>query len=90
MPGANCAIVNCSTSRRTKNIGIFQLLCNKPGNEKHQKWRNDFLGAVLSTRVKDASLNQQIKNGSIWVCEKHFQENDYEVCKYSYIDILVY
>ena len=25
MPGVNCAIVGCGTSRRTKGIGIFKL-----------------------------------------------------------------
>ena len=85
MPGANCSIVHCATSRRTKGIGIFRLPSEKSAaganDEAHQKWRDLFLGAILSGREKDASFTEQIKKGNVFVCEKHFNENDFDVCK---------
>ena len=42
MPGVNCAIVGCGTSRRTKGIGIFKLPAAK--NDKYKRWREENKG----------------------------------------------
>ena len=81
IPGANCAVVHCGTSRRTKGIGIFRLPSDKPNDKAHQKWRDSFLGSILSGREKDPNFTEQIKKGNVFVCEKHFNTDDFDVCK---------
>ena len=81
MPGPNCSIVHCGTSRRTKGIGIFRLPSDKSGDEAHKKWRDSLLVAILSGREKDQSFIELIKKSNVFVCERHFNANDFDVCK---------
>ena len=48
MPGVNCAVVGCGTSRRTKGIGIFKLPAAKNG--KYKRWREEWLSEITKTR----------------------------------------
>ena len=48
MPGVNCAIVGCGTSRRTKGIGIFKLPAAKNG--EYKRWREEWLSEITKTR----------------------------------------
>ena len=48
MPGANCSIRACSSSRRSKGISIFNI---PPKNLKFKdagqaKWRNDMINII--------------------------------------------
>ena len=79
MPGANCSIFGCSSSRRNSNIGIFKL--PTPKDEFHKKWREQLLAVVTRDRIMDASLKSQIKRDKIHICEKHFTEDQLYVCK---------
>jgi len=80
MPGANCSIVGCSINRRNKNIGIFKL--PKARNEGYKRWRNSWLDVITRTRVIDESFKAQIKNDTVHVCEKHFKQEDIDICEY--------
>lgn len=81
MPGANCSIVGCSINRRNKNIGIFKL--PKARNEDYKNWRKSWLNVITRTRVIDKSFKTQIENDNVHVCEKHFREEDIEICEYN-------
>ena len=48
MPGVNCALVGCSTSRRTKGIGIFKLPAAKI--YKYKWWSEECLFRVTMVR----------------------------------------
>ena len=54
MPGVNCAVVGCGTSRRTKGIGIFKLPAAK--NDKYKRWREERLSEITKTRVIDKAF----------------------------------
>lgn len=82
MPGANCSIRNCGASRRTKGIGIFRLPHEKPSDEAHQAWRDAWLHAVLTTRVKDEGFAELIDKGNVYACEKHFRPHEIEICMF--------
>ena len=60
MPGENCSMYGCDTCRRPKykGMGIFQVpeYREGPGNDAHDKWRNDFLKQITASRVVDAPL----------------------------------
>ena len=49
MPGVNCPIVGCGTSRRTKGIGIFKLPATK--NDKYKKWREGRVSEITKILI---------------------------------------
>ena len=83
MPGVNCAIAGCGTSRRTKGIAIFKLPAAK--NDKYKGWREEWLSEITKTRVIDKTFREKILNDTVYTCEKHFKAEDIESCKYTLI-----
>ena len=59
MPGVNCAVFECGPCCRTKGIGIFKLPSAK--DEKHKRWREEWLGELKKTRELDEDFRRQIK-----------------------------
>ena len=80
MPGANCSIYNCCTSRRHSGLGIFKLPA--PKDEFHKKWREQLLNIVTRDRVVDAVLQKQIDKDSVHICERHFSPDQLYICKF--------
>jgi len=60
MPGANCSIFGCSTSRKTKGIAI--------------EWRQKIVQIITRDRVIDQNLKKQIENRTLHTCELHYPE----------------
>ncbi len=90
MPGDNCAVFGCGSSRRTKGLGIFKLPA--PTNDHRKKWRRDLLNEITKSRVIDQAFKEKIEKDTVYICERHFQSVDIEICKkfiiynfYSYI-----
>ena len=73
MPGANCAILNCSTSRNKKGIAIFRVPTGEDDFSK--KWRENIINIVTKDRIIDGSLRKQIENKSLYTCELHYPED---------------
>ena len=69
MPGANCSIYGCGTSRRNEGVGIFRLPSAKDDNTK--KWRSEILNVISKDRVVNASFKEKIEKNTVYVCEKH-------------------
>ena len=78
MPGGNCCVVGCGTSRRTKGIGIFKL----PSIKTNHEWRKLWLNEVTKSRVIDKNFKEQLERDRVYTCEKHFKPEDIETCKY--------
>ena len=83
MPGANCSVKGCSTSRRTKGISIFKI--SKASNVTQEKWRNELMNVITRDREIDQDLGRQIKEDRLHICEKHFNANDMYHCKYCFL-----
>ena len=79
MPGANFSIYGCSKSRRHKEISIFEI--PSPNSESNKKWRRELLNIVTKDRVVDENLQCQIDANKIYICEKHFCEDQFWICK---------
>ena len=79
MPGDNCSVFGCGTSRRTKGVGIWKL--PKAKDAAYKKWREDWLGEITKTRVLDRDFKRQVENDKVFICEKHFHPEDIETCK---------
>jgi len=80
MPGANCSIFGCSSSRYTPDISIFRV--PRGDNEYNVNWRSKLINIVTKDRVVDKSLREQIKKKNISICERHFEGNQLRRSKY--------
>ena len=77
MPGENCSIVKCGTSRRNSGVGIFQI----PNEKKHPEWRKAWLGEILKTREPTSDFKAMIAENNVYACEKHFRADEIVFCK---------
>lgn len=75
MPGANCSILYCPTSRRHKDISIFKVPL--PNNEVNKKWRGELINIITKDRVIDDALKKRIASTQLFICERHFREDQY-------------
>ena len=73
MPGANCSIFGCGTSRTHKGVPIFKVpSCN---DEFSWKWRKKLVHIIAKDRVIDANLKNQIEKKTLYICGKHYEIN---------------
>ena len=77
MPGDNCSVTGCGTSRRTKQIGIFKV----PGKKKTE-WRKRFLDTIKKSRVTDKSFAKQIEEDTVHACARHFHASEIQTRKF--------
>ena len=58
MPGSNCAIPGCGTTRRSKfsGISLFGLPPNNSEDSEKMKWREELLSIITKYRVVDEGL----------------------------------
>ena len=77
MPGDNCAIPGCSTSRATPGMP-------KNDDEHNVNWRKNIVDMITKIRVVDASLKMQIERKSL----QHYPEEKLIRCKYKIMTIL--
>ena len=77
MPGENCAIFGCSTSRRHKCISIFKV--SSPTNDANKKWSNELINVIIRDRLIDDSLKKRIDSFNVYICELHFTEDQFWV-----------
>ena len=88
MPGANCSIFGCGTSRKHVGVGIFRIPSEQ--DELSKKTREAWINIITKDRVVDENLRRQINNANLYVCEKHFQKEEYDCRKYILIFIVLY
>ena len=81
MPGNNCAVFGCGSCRRTNGIGIWKLPF--PRNEEYKKWRQEWLSELTKTCEVDKDFQKQIEADRVFTCEKHFNPENIEICKYT-------
>ena len=73
MPGKNCVIFGCSTSRSRKGIGIFKVPTLT--NDANKKWSNDLISVITRDRLIDNFLKKRIDSYNLYICELHFTED---------------
>ena len=81
MPGDNFAVFGCGSNRRTKGLGIFKLPATTKDDRRRR--RRDLLNEITKSRVVDKAFKEKIEKDSVYICEKHFQSADIEICKWS-------
>ena len=80
MPGANCSIFGCSTLRKHCGTAISKVPSSN--DEFNKIWREKLVSAITRDRVIDKSLRHQINDCRLYVCEKHFTEDQLVQRKY--------
>ena len=75
MLGANWAFPQCGTCRRHK-LSIFKIP-NREGNF-YEEWRTKILNVLIKYRDKDNKLKEKIIAGTVYICERYFQDSDIE------------
>ena len=73
MPGENCAIFGCSTSRR--NVGMTFFKVPKESDDFKKKWASELINVITKDRVIDNTLQEKIngkEHKKLWICERHF------------------
>ncbi|KAJ8050297.1 hypothetical protein HOLleu_03441 [Holothuria leucospilota] len=79
MPGDNCAVNGCGTSRRSKGVGIFKLPAAK--NQEYMRWHASWLNEITKSRVIDKEFREKIRNDRVFTCERHFRPEEVEICE---------
>ena len=83
MVGANCSIFGCASSRRKSGVAIFKI--PQGDNEWSCNWRKSIISVVTKDRVIDKALRERIMKKNIFVCEKHYSEDQLIRCMYKII-----
>ena len=56
MPGDNCAIPGCSTSRATPGVALLGMPGNNDECEYNVNWRKSIVDMITKIRVVDATI----------------------------------
>ena len=78
MPGANCALFGCSTSRKS-DLLLFKIRIPARGDQEEtvglkNNARTEWLRVILRTReMTPDDLKQRIEKNQIYLCERHFK-----------------
>ncbi len=88
MPGANCSVFGCESSRKHTGVGIFRIPSEK--DEVSTATREAWLKMITRDRVVDESIRRQIDTGELYVCEKHFNTEAIDCRKYSALIFFLY
>ena len=84
MTGSNCSIVGCSTSRNAnKTLEVPIPIMRIPSGKKYgeEEWRKQMLNIITKDRVIDERFQKMIDKNDVFVCAKHFKEEELYHCK---------
>ena len=79
LPGANCSIFGCRTSRKHVGVAIFRIPAET--DKLSKKTRKAWISIITKDRIVDNSLRRQIESGNLYVCKKHFKNEEYDCRK---------
>ena len=76
LQGGNiCCIKDChTTSRRNKGVSLFKPTNLK--NDYHIEWRRKINQIILRHRTPDKKYRELVEKRRIFVCEKHYTNED--------------
>ena len=83
MVGANCSIFGCSSSRRKSGVAIFKI--TQGDDEWSCNWKKSIISVVTKDRIIDKALRERIMKKNIFVCERHYSEEQLIRCMYKII-----
>ena len=60
------------------NCSVYNCGIPSAKDDAHRRWRDEWLGEIKKTR----DFIRQINDYQIYTCEKHFDAEEIEICKY--------
>ena len=78
MPVDNCSIYVCPVSCRAKFKGIAIFKVPSGSDEFNSRWRDKLVAVITRNRERNSALNQQIKSTKVFICQRHFREDQYQ------------
>ena len=69
---ANCAIFNCSSSRKDKYKGISLFKVPGGNDEFSHNWSMKLINIITKDRVVDEKLRKNVLKKKLWICEMHY------------------
>ena len=63
-------------SRKHQRVGIFKIPTRN--DSFYNEWRNNLVDVLIKYRVVDKWLKKRINEGKVYLCERHFIEQDIE------------
>ena len=81
---ANCAIFNCSSSRKDKYKGISLFKVPGGNDEFSHNWSMKLIYIITKDRVVDEKLRKNVLKKKLWICEMHYlpsQSITHPTCK---------
>jgi len=73
---ADCAIPQCGVLRKQKYSGISLFKISKASC--NSEWRSSLVEAIKRNREVDTTLRKRLKDGDVFICERHFRTEDIE------------
>ena len=71
MPGVNCAIYGCNSSRgKNPEKSFFKIPLGN--NDFDKSWKEKLVAVICKARVVDDNLRRQIDNSTLRICSDHF------------------
>ena len=75
MPGDNCSIYGCTVLRRSKYKGIAIFKVPAPKTEFEKSCKDKLVDVITKGREIDGVLRERIKSGKLFICQRHFSED---------------
>ena len=80
MPGRNCAFPQCTSSETEKHAGVkyFQITTRKSEYYDYNGWRERITNILSRYRVIGRVEKERIAKGKVYICDRHYAEEDIE------------
>ena len=89
MPGSNFAFPQCTVSRYKLHDGVTIFKVPNRKGDYYQNSRKNILSVLQRYTETDKLLREKYQNGDIYICEKHFAQEDIELTsKYNSYNII--
>ena len=75
MPGDNRSIYGCTVSCRSKYKGRASFKVPAPKTEFEKSWKDKLVDVITKGREIDGVLRERIKSGKLFICQRHFSED---------------
>ena len=80
MPGRNCAFPQCTSCETEKHAAVkfFQITTRKSEYYDYEGWRDKIINILSRYRVMGKAEKERIAKGRMYICSRHYAEEDIE------------
>ena len=80
MPGRNCGFPQCTSYETEKHVGVkfLQITTRKSEYYDYEGWRDRITNILSRYRVVGKVEKERITKGKVYICDRHYAEEDIE------------